>query len=66
MTDTEIIDWMQENVVGIYENLDTSMSVTWLDRKGVPRETSGSNLRDCVRAAYGEEVIIAAFQLKQG
>jgi hypothetical protein len=54
MTDTEILDWMQQNATGIHEDINERMTVTWLDKSGSPRTTEGDNLRDCVRGAMAD------------
>lgn len=54
MTDTEIVDWMQQNATGIREYVDGRMELTWLDKSGIPQTTEGENLRDCVRGAVLE------------
>ena len=54
MTDTEILDWMQQNATGIHEDINERMTVTWLDKSGIPRTTEGANLRDCVRGAMAD------------
>lgn len=54
MTDTEILDWMQQNATGIHEDINERMTVTWLDKSGIPRTTEGDNLRDCVRGAMAD------------
>lgn len=51
MTDTEILDWMQQNVTMIHKNTGKRMMVTWLDKSGIPQTTEGDNLRDCIRGA---------------
>lgn len=54
MTDTEILDWMQQNATGIHEDINERMTVTWLDKSGIPRTTEGGNLRDCIRGAVAD------------
>ena len=54
MTDTEIIDWMQQNATAIREDINERMTVTWLDKSGIPRTTEGDNIRDCVRGAIAK------------
>lgn len=54
MTDTEILDWMQQNAISIREDINERMTVTWLDKTGIPCETEGDTMRDCVRGAAAD------------
>lgn len=54
MNDTEIINWIQQNVIAIREDFNELIIITWLDKGGIPQFTGGNNLRDCVRGAASE------------
>jgi len=54
MNDTEILDWIQENVTEINEDVRERLTVTWLDKSGIPRTTEGTALRDCIRIAAAD------------
>ena len=52
MTDTEMLDWINENLTSIVHTMrDEDCSpyeIEWIDDKGRGQKTIGNNIRDCV------------------
>jgi hypothetical protein len=48
MTDTDMLDFVQENVCRIRQLLDTSYEVTYMDNEGNVEKMIGEDLRDCI------------------
>lgn len=52
MTDTEMLDWLQEHLDGFTHTMrdedQSPYQMSWIDDKGVGQVTIGNNLRDCV------------------
>ncbi len=55
LSDTEIINWLNDNLVTLaYVNehwLPKDFKLQWNDSDGVRHQSSGSNIRDCVKKA---------------
>jgi hypothetical protein len=48
MTDTEILDFIEDNVSKIAQRLDMLFEVSYLDATGHWQEVTGTDLRDCI------------------
>jgi hypothetical protein len=48
MTDTDMLDFVQENVCRIRQLLDTSYEVAYMDSEGNVKKMIGEDLRDCI------------------
>lgn len=51
MNDTKILNWIEENLVSLEQDINENMSMKWLCTKGTVRQTIGVSIRDCVRGA---------------
>ncbi len=52
MTDSEMLDWIQEHLDGFRHTMrdedQSPYELTWIDENGEARVTIGNDLRDCV------------------
>jgi hypothetical protein len=58
MTDTEILDWIADNLLAIDSgpDADRPVEITWLEQPWLTRHTTyGNDLRDAVRRAAESE-----------
>ena len=51
MTESQILDWLEQNAVTFNEGMDEVFTLTWIDRSGIGRSTSSVSLRSCVGLA---------------
>lgn len=51
MTDTQIVNWIEENLVSIRERMDEKIEVYYIKLNGAKDFVVGDSLRDCVEKA---------------
>lgn len=55
MTDTQIVDWIEENLTRLHQNMRDQMEMTYLNLDGVETVVVADNLRECVELAVKEQ-----------
>jgi len=51
MNDTEMLNWVQANMVKLHMDLNEHFTMEWINKSGIHCDTKGINLRDCIRGA---------------
>jgi hypothetical protein len=55
MKDSEMLDWVQSNMVNLHMDLNERFTMEWINNSGIHCQTRGVNLRDCIRGAIAGE-----------
>lgn len=55
MTDTQIVDWIEENLTRLHLNVQDKLEMLYLDSKGVQNVVVADSLRECVELAVKEQ-----------
>jgi hypothetical protein len=51
MTDTKLLNWLQENATAFRQLTSEEYELSWLDYDACEHKTLGRDLRDCIRGA---------------